>query len=439
MTGTQEPESVSTKRQRLARLGEAFPQRSFISLGHYLDLEWMEEAYRRTRKSGAVGIDGQTASAYEADLEENLRSLLERVKSGNYRAPPVRRTYIPKGDGKLRPIGIPTLEDKVLQRAVAMVLEPLYEPLFDEGSYGFRPGRSAHHALSRLWSELSAQGGCWVIDLDIKSFFDTLDHGKLRTMLQQRVRDGVLTRLIGKWLNAGVMEAGQLWHSDLGTPQGGVISPLLANIYLHEVLDEWVAREVQPRLQGGVRLVRYADDAVLVLRNRRDAERLMAVLPQRYGRYGLTLHPDKTRLLRFKPAADARERESFQFLGFTHVWGRSRRGRWVIKRKTAKDRFRRTLKRVSQWCQKHRHRRVPEQHAYLSAALRGHFAYFGIRGNAAALGRLRYQAERIWIKWLRRRSQRHRLPWERARELLKRFPLPAARLAPHATIPLASL
>ena len=218
-----------------------------------------------------------------------------------------------------------------------------------------------------------------------------------------------------------------------------MISPLLANIYLHEVLDEWVAREVQPRLQGGVRLVRYADDAVLVLRNRRDAERLMAVLPQRYGRYGLTLHPDKTRLLRFKPAADARERESFQFLGFTHVWGRSRRGRWVIKRKTAKDRFRRTLKRVSQWCQKHRHRRVPEQHAYLSAALRGHFAYFGIRGNAAALGRLRYQAERIWIKWLRRRSQRHRLPWERARELLKRFPLPAARLAPHATIPLASL
>ena len=237
------------------------PERALISLSHHMDLEWMFEAYRRTRKDGAAGIDGQTAKDYEANLEANLQSLLDRAKSGDhYKAPPVRRVHIPKGDGSTRPLGIPTFEDKVLQRAVVMVLEPLYEQDFLDCSYGFRPGRSAHQALREIQSRLTMMGGGWVLDVDIRKFFDSLDHAHLREIVAKRMRDGVIKRLIGKWLNAGVMEEGVLTHPEAGTPQGGVISPLLANIYLHEVLDVWFEREVKPRLKGPGFLVRYADD-----------------------------------------------------------------------------------------------------------------------------------------------------------------------------------
>jgi len=254
-------ESVSTRRQRIAELAKQAPQMAFTSLNHHLDLDWLREAFHRTRKDGAPGVDGQTWAGYAENLEANLQSLLDRAKSGTYRAPPVRRVHIPKGTGKeTRPIGIPTLEDKVLQRAVMMILEAIYEQDFSDGSYGFRPGRSAHQALESLWTQIMKSHGGWILEVDIRKFFDSLDHGHLREFLQRRVRDGVLLRLIGKWLNAGVLEDGHVTYPEAGSPQGGVISPILANVFLHYVLDEWFAGEVQPRLQGRAFLIRYADD-----------------------------------------------------------------------------------------------------------------------------------------------------------------------------------
>jgi len=427
MTGAQEPDEVSTKSQRIAMLAREFPDRAFTSLAQHIDLEWLFEAHRRTRKDGAPGVDGMRATDYGQALEANLRDLLDRAKSGRYRAPPVRRVHIPKGDGKsTRPIGIPTFEDKVLQRAVAMVLEPLYEQDFHACSFGFRPGRSAHQALAFLRRRLGQMGGAWVIELDIRSYFDTIDHALLRDLVRQRVRDGVIDRLIGKWLRADVMEDGQWFRAEAGSPQGGVISPLLANIYLHHVLDEWFEGEVRPRLRGSSFMLRYADDAVLAFANEHDARRVLAVLPKRFGRFGLELHPTKTCLVEFKPprADAAAEHGSFDLLGFTHYWGKSRQGRWVIQRKTASDRFRRSLKRIAQWCRSHRHDPIRDQHARLWRMLKGHYAYFGLSGNLRALRCLRFRAERIWVKWLSRRSQRGRLNWEQAARLLQLLPLP---------------
>jgi group II intron reverse transcriptase/maturase len=406
------------------------------TLAHHIDIDWLLEAYRRTRKDGAVGVDGQTAEDYAVDLEGNLRSLLDRAKSGRYQAPPVRRVHIPKGTGpETRPIGIPTFEDKILQRAVAMILEAVYEQDFLACSYGFRPGRSGHQALEALRDRLMESRGGFVIEIDIRKFFDTMDHRHLHAILRQRVRDGVLLRLIGKWLKAGVLEDGCLTHPESGSPQGGVVSPILSNAYLHEVLDTWFEQMVKPRLQGRAHLIRYADDAVLVFALERDARRVMEVLPKRFGKYGLTLHPEKTRLVRFpgpRPGAHSGCREArpgtFDFLGFTHYWGRTLRGTWTVKRKTAKDRFRRSLKSLSEWCRKHRHRSLSEQQVALTAKLRGHFAYYGITGNSRSLGRFRHHAVRSWHKWLSRRSSKANIVWERFSELERRYPLPPARL-----------
>jgi group II intron reverse transcriptase/maturase len=300
-------------------------------------------------------VDGQTARDYEANLEGNLQSLLDRAKSGTYKAPPVRRVHIPKGTGKdTRPIGIPTFEDKVLQRAVVMALEPIYEQDFYDCSYGFRPGRSAHQALKSLQAQAMQNHVGWILEVDIRKFFDTLDHAVLRELVQRRVRDGVLLRLIGKWLNAGVSESGSITYPEEGSPQGGVISPLLANIYLHYVLDDWFVRDVQPRMNGKVFLIRYADDFVIGFTEESDARRMMDVLPKRFGKYGLTLHPDKTRLIPFrKPRTPNRSSGSdddgpgtFDLLGFTHHWALSRKGSWVVKQKTARSRFTRGLRAI---------------------------------------------------------------------------------------------
>jgi RNA-directed DNA polymerase len=347
----------------------------------------------------------------------------------------VRRVHIPKPGAakKTRPIGIPTLEDKVLQRAVLMVLEPVYEQDFLDCSYGFRPGRSAHQALEALWQGLMGMGGGWIIDLDIQSFFDDVDWGHLRGFLDQRVRDGVIRRATGKWLNAGVMESGQLTHPDRGTPQGGVISPLLSNLYLHEVLDVWFEHEVKPRLRGRAFEVRFADDAALVFEREEDARRVLEVLPKRFGKYGLRLHPEKTRLVDFRspsrtgPGGPQRER-SLVLLGFTHCWGRSRKGRWVVQRKTAKDRFTRALREVGHWCRAHRHWPVAAQQAALRRKLQGHYAYYGITGNARALARFVHEVRRLWRKWLHRRSWRGRTTWVRFVRLTERYPLPPPRV-----------
>src|SRR5450432_1551434 len=302
MAGLSTPENVSTKLLRIAELAKQMPSAQMRSLSRHIDVEWLREAHRRVRKDGAVGVDGQTAEEYAKNLESNLQSLLDRAKSGDhYRAPPVRRVHIPKGDGsKTRPIGIPTFEDKILQKAVAMALEAVYEQDFLPCSYGFRPGRGAHDALQAVWKQMMGLGGGWVLEADIEGFFDSVDHAKLREVLSQRVSDGVLLRLIGKWLKAGVLEEGVVRHPETGTPQGGVISPLLANVYLHEVLDVWWERDVQPRMSGRTALVRYADDFVLLFEKEEDARRVEAVLSKRFGKYGLKLHPEKTRLVKFE-------------------------------------------------------------------------------------------------------------------------------------------
>jgi RNA-directed DNA polymerase len=428
VTGTPISEDTSTRLQRIAQLAREDPERAFLSLAHHIDIELLREAYRRTRKHGAVGVDGQTAAEYEEELQENLRSLLDRFKSGRYKAPPVRRVHIPKGDGEsTRPIGIPAFEDKVLQRAVSMVLEAVYEQDFLDCSYGFRPGRSAHQALEALWHGLMDMGGGWILDVDIKSFFDTIPFLPLRAILDQRVRDGVLRRTIDKWLAAGVMEDGAVSYADAGTPQGGVVSPLLANVYLHEVVDRWFETEVKPWPRGRTFMIRFADDLVVVTASEADANEAKAMLAARLGQYGLSLHPTKTRIVAFHPRSSAPRSArpgTFDFLGFTHYWDRSHKGRWAVRRKTAASRFRRTLRRLSDWCRRNRHRPVAWQHDRIVKALRGHYNYFGIIGNRAALERLRNEVRSIWRKWLDRRSQKGRMPWPRFVEFLKRHPLP---------------
>jgi RNA-directed DNA polymerase len=437
MAGASKPDYVSTKHQRIAELAKQSPEMGFTSLAHHIDLRWLYEAYLRTRPDGATGVDGQTRADYSAKLWDNLQSLLDRAKSGTYRAPPVKRVHIPKGaSGDTRPIGIPTFEDKVLQRAVVMVLEGVYEQDFLNCSYGFRPGRSAHQALDALWQQTMGLGGGWVLEVDIRKFFDTLDHAHLRKLLRQRIRDGVLLRLIDKWLNAGVLEDGSITFPDAGTPQGGVVSPLLANVYLHYVLDVWFEREVKPRLKGRAFLIRYADDFVIGFAREDDARRVQDVLPKRFGKYGLTLHPDKTQLVPFQrpphqdSLATASERVrpgTFDLLGFTHFWGRSQRGFWVVKRKTAQDRLSRALRKIAQWCRLNRHQPIPEQHRTLGQKLRGHFAYYGITGNSFALSRFRAAVVHIWKNWLSRRRRCGFLSWVVFGRLLRRFPLPPAR------------
>ena len=407
--------------------------RTFSSLHHVIDMDWMQEAYRQIRRDGAPGIDGVTADTYEAHLEANLQDLLDRIRSGRYVAPPVRRAYIPKADGSKRPLGIPTFEDKVAQRAIVMLLEPIYEQDFLPCSYGFRPGRSAHDALHTLRTAFMTQGLRWVLDVDIVKYFDSISHSNLRSFLDRRVTDGIIRRMIDKWLKAGVLEDGTTSHSTEGTPQGGVISPLLANIYLHYVLDEWFETVARPRLKGRCILVRYADDAVLAFEDHLAAKRALAALGQRLGRYGLTLHPDKTRFVDFRfkrPGGDrhpATDGTTFNFLGFTHVWGTSRNGKNVVRQVTAKDRYARALSAVSQWCRENRGTSIAAQHAHLSKMARGHFAYYGITGNGRRIRWYLHQMERIWKKWLSRRGGGNFL-WTRLRAFLDRHPLPKARI-----------
>jgi group II intron reverse transcriptase/maturase len=430
--------TVSTKQERIAELAKRSPQMAFTSLAYLMDLDWLKEAYQRTRKDGAVGVDGVTAEEYERDLEGNLHRLLDCAKSGTYQAPPVRRVHIPKGGSatETRPLGIPTLEDKVLQRAVVMLLEPIYERDFLDCSYGFRPGRSTHQALESFRNQLMGCRGGWVLEVDIRKFYDNLDHGPLRAFLRLRVRDGVLLRLTDKWLKAGVMEDGSVSYPEAGTPQGGVASPLLSNVFLHYVLDLWFEQDVKPRLYQRAFLIRYADDVVIGFRDQRDAQRVLDVLPKRFGKYGLSLHPTKTKLVPFCSPSEMTKGQSgsgadrpgtFDLLGFTHYWGRSLRGYWVIKLKTAADRFSRAVRSIDSWCRDHRHIALSEQQQKLNEKLRGHYAYYGVTGNSGALTRFLWEVQRRWRKWLYRRSRTRSMNWARFRRLLQRYPLAGVR------------
>lgn len=446
MAGAQESGSVSTRCQRIAELAKKSPQLGFTSLNHHLNLPWLIEAYNRTRKNAAPGVDGQTDDDYGKSLLDNLSSLLDRAKSGTYFAPPVRRVQIPKGTGETRPIGIPTLEDKILQRAVAMVLEPIYEQDFLDCSYGFRPGRSALDAVKALREQVMELRGCWLIEVDIQKFFDTLDRAHLREFLRRRVRDGVLLRLIDKWLQAGVFEDGNVSYPEAGTPQGGVISPVLSNVYLHYVLDLWFEHEVKPRLKGRAFLVRYADDFVMGFACEEDARRVRDVLPKRLGKYGLSIHSEKTRLVQFvrpslyppRPGQEVEAPGSFDFLGFTHFWSRSKKGNWVVKQKTAGRRFHRAVVRIGAWFRRNRHLPIRDQCWTFAQKLRGHYSYYGgVVGNLRCLQRFRYESVKLWQKWLSRRNRRRQLSWEEMNELLKvlQLPHPPCGMSPHAANP----
>jgi group II intron reverse transcriptase/maturase len=423
--------TVYTKQQQIAENAKRLPNVSFTSLAYHMDIAWMFEAYMQTRSDGATGVDGVTSEEYEKNLKSNLENLLDRAKSGKYRAPAIRRVYIPKGSGnEMRPLGIPTYEDKILQRAVKMLLEPIYEQDFYDCSYGFRPNKSQHQALQYLWKETMMMNG-WLIDLDIRKYFDSIDHNKLMGVVRQRVNDGVITRLIGKWLNAGIMEDGNLHYSESGTPQGGVISPLLSNIYLHEILDKWFVNEVKPRMSGKVFLIRFADDAIIGFEHKVDAERVMHVLPKRFAKYGLTLHPEKTKLIKFtRPniKSDDNDSDTFNFLGFTHFWSKSVKGTFVVRRKTSKDRLARAIKNINKWCKDNRHQDIKYQHDMLSRKARGHYGYYGVTGNFYALKAFYWKLTESWMKWLGRRSDKDHLTAEKFRNLMNIYSIPLPRI-----------
>jgi RNA-directed DNA polymerase len=423
--------TVTPKLQRIAAQAAHDPHRVFTTLAHLIDVDFLREAYRQTSKASAPGIDGVTAQEYAEHLEENLHDLHERLRSGRYQAPPVERVWLEKDDGGQRPIGKPTFEDKLVQRAVAMLLEAIYEQDFWDSSYGFRQGRSPHDALHALRERCMTEGIGWIVDADVSGYFDSIDGTRLREVLRKRVNDGRIMRLIGKWLRAGVMEDGTLTHPETGVPQGGVVSPVLANIFLHHVLDEWFEREVRPRMQGRCFLIRFADDFVIGCEMEADARKIMDVLPKRFARFGLRIHPTKTALRAFRKPKAHKDSEdgngTFDFLGLTHYWTQSRRGFWVIKRRTARKRLRRTKKAIWRWCRNHRHAPLQYQYQMLCAKLRGHFQYYGIRGNFRLLEEVRRFAEKAWQYWLSRRSSTSAIGWEKFEKLMRTYSLPTPK------------
>jgi RNA-directed DNA polymerase len=432
MTATAMAENVSPKLLEVMERAKRNPQRRFLSLAYLIDEEALKRAYQRIRKDAAVGVDGTGTEQYGRELESNVANLHARMKTGRYRHQPLRRVHIPKDKGGTRPIGISCVEDKVVQGAVREVLEAVYEPIFYEGSYGCRPGRSAHDALRSLDRVLMRGEGNWILEADIESFFDSIDRKKLQEMLQERVLDSSLLRLVGKCLHVGILDGDQYSEPNEGTAQGSSLSPLLGNIYLHHVLDQWFERDVLPRLQGKAHLVRYVDDFVIGFEREDDAKRVIGVLGRRFERYGLRLHPEKTRLLHFgRPGngeTGGKGPATLDLLGFTVHWRRSRVGAWVPGFKTRTARLRRAILAVADWCRSHRLQSVKEQHAALTRRIEGHFNYFGVNGNVRSLHLLVRQAERAWRKWLSRRGQRKPLSWTRFRDLLKRLPLPAPRV-----------
>ena len=406
----------------------------FTALLHHVDLDRLRAAYRAISPKAAPGVDGQTWAAYGQDLEDNLRDLHDRLQSGRYRAMPSRRAYIPKADGRLRPLGIATLEDKIAQRAVVEVLNAVYEVDFTGFSYGFRPGRSPHQALDALAVGIERKKVNWVLDADIREFFTNLDHHWLMKFLEHRIADKRVLRLIGKWLAAGVIENGEWSETPVGSPQGASASPLLANVYLHYVLDLWVTWWRRHRAHGDVIIVRFADDFIVGFEHEDDAQRMLTDLRQRLAKFGLALHPDKTRLIEFGRHA-ARNRaarglgkpETFDFLGFTHVCGKTMAGHFGLRRFTITKRLRAKLREVKTELLRRRHLPVPEQGRWLASVVRGYLVYYAVPGNSPAMNAFRTQATWHWYRALRRRSQRTRLNWERMNRLAKRW-LPPVRV-----------
>ena len=426
---------VSSGLDRVREVARRDKDARFTALLHHVDLARLWAAYVAINPKAAPGVDRVTWGAYGQDLRENLEDLLRRVHSGAYRASPSRRVYIPKADGRQRPLGIATLEDKIVQRAVVEVLNAVYEADFRGFSYGFRPGLSPHHALDALAAGIMKKRVNWVLDADIRDFFSSLDRGWLEKFLRHRIADERVLRLIQKWLNAGVIEDGRWTQTDKGSPQGASASPLLANVYLHHVFDLWADWWRKHHAHGDVIIVRFADDFIVGFEHKDDAERFLEELRGRFAKFGLELHPDKTRLIEFgrhaarnRAARGDRRPETFDFLGFTHLCAKSKNGRFWVRRITISKRMRAKLAEVKTETRRRAHQPLPVQGRWLASVLRGHMAYYAVPGNAHAVAAFRSQVTRNWLKALRRRSQKGRaLTWARMDRIQKRW-LPPARI-----------
>jgi RNA-directed DNA polymerase len=425
-------DSLSTKLNRLSETARNDSAFQFKNIAHLIDVELLEWSFQQLRRDAAAGVDGLTPEDFEKNLRANLADLHRRLREGRYRALPLKRTYIEKEDGKRRPLSIPALEDKIVQRAAAELLTRIYEKDFLPCSYGYRPGRGPHDALDAIQRDITFSKVSYVLDADISDYFGSIIRSELMTMLQKRIADKHLLALIGKWLHVGYVEDGRQLTDETGTYQGSVISPILANIYLHEVLDLWIEGAVKPRLKGELKLYRFADDLIVTFELKEDADRFMQVLPKRFEKFGLKLHPDKTKLIEFGRLAWARGLKSgsrpstFNFLGLTHYCGASRKGKFMVKVKTMGKRLTRGLKRVALWCKRNRHQPVRKQRDQLRLILLGHYAYYGRRSNFPALAKFSRGVRNIWKKWLGYRGSY--LSWEKMLEIEKRYPLPKPRL-----------
>jgi len=435
MQDTEPGKALSTELNRLSEIAARDSKVKFTSLAHLLTEEFLKGCYRELNHQAAAGIDQVSYESYGEELDRNIADLVKRLRENRYRANDIRRVWIPKPDGRERPLGIPVLEDRIVQRGVAKILSAIYEQDFLDVSYGFREGKSGHDALKMLELSVMKGGVNYLIDVDIKGYFDHVDHKWLMRMLKERIVDRTILRLIGKWLRAGVLEEGKRIRKEVGVPQGGVISPLLANIYLHYVLDLWIMRKVRKELAGRIYLIRYADDFVIGCTDREDAQKIWEKLPDRLKQFGLELSPEKSRLIEFGRRAYLEEKKegnrlgTFDFLGFTHYMTRSRKGGVRLGRKTIGKRHRSTLIAMNDKLRKLRNLlSFRELHVHLCRVLKGYYNYYGFAGNAATLNKFAYAVERIWFKWLNRRSQRKSFNWEEFQERLKRFPLPRPRI-----------
>lgn len=426
-------EKMLTVEMQIAERARKYRNEALTNLHEFIDVPMLHASFDSLNKRGASGVDAETWKDYNEQRAERIPQLLAAFKSGKYRAPNIRRVFIPKGDGKLRPLGLPTVEDKLLGTAVSRVLTPVYEEIFYPTSYGFRPGKSQHQALEALSREVTVKGKRYIIDADMQNYFGSINHQCLREFLDQKIKDGVIRKMIDKWLKAGVLENGQVVYPTEGTPQGGTISPLISNIYLHYVLDEWFRQQIQPLLNGESFTIRFADDFLLGFTNKEDALRVMQVLPKRLGKYGLTLHPEKTRLIELEEedtGSGDQEKKTFDFLGFTHYMGKSRKGRRILKRKTSSKKFNASMKRMDGWIKFHRHKlSMPVLIAALNQKLRGHYAYYGVTFNTKRLVSYYYQTKRLLHKWLNHRGGKRVWSWEKVSKLTEEWiPLEKPRI-----------
>ena len=428
--GASTPENLSTKLNHLSEIAKREPTFVFRTIAHLMTEEMLGWSYQQLRKDAAAGIDGVTAKGYEKNLSENLKGLHKCLRERRYRAQPLKRVYIDKEDGKKRPLSIPVLEDKIVQKAVSEILSRIYEQDFLPCSYGYRPNRNAHAAVEAIQKKITLGEVNYVLEADIQDYFGSIIHRELMEILWKRIQDKDILRLIGKWLKVGVIEDGRLLLSEKGTYQGSIISPLIANIYLHEVLDNWVERVVKPRMRGDIALVRFSDDFVVSFQYLEDAERFQKVLPKRFEKYGLKLHPEKTRLIAFgrneywKGKGGGKRPGTFNFLGFTFYCTQSRDGRFTVKSKTMSKRLRKSLKQVADWCKKNRHQSLEEQRRHLNLMMEGHYQYYGIRANSRCLRQFYQGCISLWKKWLGRRHRAGAIPWVKFYWILHKYSLP---------------